>query len=204
MIIDLHYFPCLAYFACISKYDTVSIEAHENYVKQSYRNRCFILTANKVVTLSVPVCKSNRKQTIRDVKIDYQQGWLKDHWRTITSAYGKSPFFEYYSPYFKQVLFKKYKFLFDLNFELLTNCLNLLKLEIKVSQTDTYEKGDICNRDDYRGVIHWKEGDLENIYRPLPYQQNFGSNFVPNLSILDVLFCEGNHSLSIIRRSLIN
>ncbi len=92
VLIELHYLPCIAYFAYLAHAESVVIEAHEHYVKQSYRNRCQILTASKVVSLSVPVQKGNRTQLIRDLKIDYSQSWLKDHWRTIASAYGKAPY----------------------------------------------------------------------------------------------------------------
>ena len=92
--LDLQYLPSLEYFAALLKYDYVYLEANEHYQKQSYRNRCYIRAANKVDLLSVPVLDGRRKVLIRDIRIDYQQGWLKDHWRAITSAYGKTPYFE--------------------------------------------------------------------------------------------------------------
>jgi hypothetical protein len=204
MLIDLHYLPCIEYFACLLKYDTICIETHEHYQKQSYRNRCCILTANKIVTLSVPVLKGNSKQNIKDVQIDYNQKWVTDHWRTICSAYGKAPFFDYFAPYFQDLFLRKYKFLFDLNFELLTICLSLIKIDKKIFFSEKYKKQAETGQDDFRAKIHPKIPYSENdIYQPVRYLQNFGNNFAPNLSIIDVLFCEGNHSQSLIRQSLI-
>lgn len=190
--LDLQYLPSLEYFAALLKYDYIYLEANEHYQKQSYRNRCYIRAANKVDMLSVPVLDGRRKVLIRDIRIDYKQSWLKDHWRAITSAYGKTFYFEHYAPYFEQVLFKKHTFLFDLNWELLTNCLNLLQIRNKIKSTSSYLKELDLNCLDLRSAIHPKKNYLNNkIYRPLPYVQNFGSEFVPNLSIVDLLFCKG-------------
>jgi hypothetical protein len=138
--------------------------------------------------LSVPVLRARKKQLIRQIEIDYAQKWLTDHWRTIHSAYGKAPFFEYFASFFENIFLRKYKYLFDLNLDLLTT---------------TYKiEADPC-QDDFRSRIHPKISFRQNnIYDPLPYSQNFGNNFVPNVSIIDVLFCEGTQSLNIIRQSL--
>ena len=205
VVIDLHYLPCIEYFACILKYDVIYLEACENFQKQSYRNRCNILTANKVATLSVPVLKARQKQLIREVQIDYAQKWLSDHWRTITSAYGKAPYFEYYAGFFENIFLKKYKYLYDLNIDLLTTCLYLLKLEKKIIFTTEYKIDVEPCQDDFRSKIHPKISfEQNNIYKSVPYVQNFGKTFVSNLSIIDVLFCEGTHSQNLIRQSLIH
>lgn len=204
VLIELQYLPCLEYVACLLKYDTVYLEQHEFYEKQSYRNRFCILTANKVAILSVPVVKGNHKQRITDVQIDYSQNWVKDHWRTIASAYGKSPFFDHFAPYLEQIFAKQHRFLFDLNIELLTKCLNLLDAGIKINFTSTYQKYAENGQIDLRSAIHPKKDFTQNHeYQPIPYLQNFGSNFVPNLSILDALFCEGKQALHIIRQSIV-
>jgi hypothetical protein len=129
MIIDLHYLPSLEYFACILQHDTIQIEAYEYYEKQSYRNRCKILASNKIDVLSVPVQNGNSKIIVKDIKVEYHQDWVRRHWGAIYSAYGKAPFFEYYADYFANIFEKKPDFLFDLNMELLTICLKLLKVE---------------------------------------------------------------------------
>lgn len=161
--------------------------------------------ANKVATLSVPVHKASSKQLIREVQIDYSQKWLTDHWRTISSAYGKSAYFAHYAGFFEEIFLKKYNFLFDLNLELLTACLSLLKINKRLEFTSGYKKNAEKGQDDLRSRIHPKlPVNQTHIYRPVPYMQNFGSNFVPGLSIIDVLFCEGPYAANIIRQSLID
>ena len=201
MIIDLQYLPSLEYFCALLKSDTIVIEAHEYFEKQSYRNRCKILTTNKIDVLTVPVKNGNTKIIVKDLRIDYHQDWTRRHWGAIHSAYGKSPFFEFYADYFKKILDKKPDFLFDFNIDLLTICLKLLRLEKTIIFTEKYEK-DVEN--DFRGQIHPKKVYQENqLYQPVKYRQNFGNEFEPNLSILDLLFCQGNQSLSILKESVI-
>ena len=200
MTIDLQYLPSLEYFCALLAHDKIIIEAHEYFEKQSYRNRCKIQTTNKIDTLTIPVKNGNSKVLIKDLRIDYHQDWTRRHWGAIHSAYGKSPFFEFYSDYFRTLIEKKPDFLFDSNLDLLTICLKLLRLEKTIIFTENYEK-DL--EDDYRGLIHPKRNFTENqLYKPVSYRQNFGNDFEPNLSILDLLFCQGNQSLKILQESV--
>ena len=204
VLIDLQYLPCTRFFSTLLQFDEIVLESHEHYVKQSYRNRCYILGANKVEMLIVPVVDGNKKILVKDIQIDYQQKWPEIHWRTIKAAYGKSPFFEFLGDYFQQALQKKPQFLWDMNYELLTICLKLLQIDKTISLTETYEKEPESGVFDARGLINPKK-DSETIihYQPIAYQQNFGSEFVPNLSIIDLLFCRGNQSLGILKKSFI-
>ncbi len=204
VLIDLQYLPCTRFFSTLLQFDEIVLESHEHYVKQSYRNRCYILGANKVEMLIVPVVDGNKKILVKDIQIDYQQKWPEIHWRTIKAAYGKSPFFEFFGDYFQQALQKKPQFLWDMNYELLTICLKLLQIDKTISLTETYEKEPESGVFDARGLINPKK-DSETIihYQPIAYQQNFGSEFVPNLSIIDLLFCRGNQSLGILKKSFI-
>ena len=200
MTIDLQYLPSLEYFCALLTHDEIKIEAYEYFEKQSYRNRCKIQTTNKIDTLTVPVKNGNSKVLIRDLRIDYHQDWTRRHWGAIYSAYGKSPFFEFYSDYFKTLIEKKPDFLFDLNLDLLTICLKLLRLEKTIIFTENYGK-DVEN--DFRGQIHPKRSFSKNhVYKPIIYRQNFGNEFEPNLSILDLLFCQGNQALKILQESV--
>ncbi len=200
LLIELHYFPSLEYFVALKDHDEIIFEQYENFVKQTYRNRFYIRTANKVTCLSIPLKKGSR--TIKDIKIDYQQGWLKDHWRTIVSAYGKSPFFEYYRDDFEAILFKKEPFLFELNFKILTKCLEYLDLRPKLNFTTQYDKLAPNGVLDKRGIILPKKSFNERgIYRSRPYQQIFGKDFESNLSLLDLLCCEGPQSGLILNES---
>ena len=203
LLIDLQYFPNLAYFCTLLKYDKIVIEAQENYAKQTYRNRCRILTSNKVADLSIPVLSGSKKENIQLVKIDYGQKWLNNHWRAITTAYGKSPFFEFYEQEFHNVLFQKPEYLFDLNRSLLTICLKFLGFEKTIFLSKGFQNGKKKGVFDGRGLISPKtKANVDPFYHPCPYNQIFGSKFVANLSVIDLLFCEGPNAMSILRQSI--
>ena len=204
ILIDLQYLPCIQYFSTLLHFDEIVLENNEHYLKQSYRNRCYILGANKIEMLIVPILDGNKKILVKDIQIDYQQRWPEIHWRTIKAAYGKSPFFEFFGDEFHQILQKKPHFLWDFNYELLTICLKLLKINKTISLTETYEKQPENDVFDARGLINPKKDAETGLdYRQMAYQQNFGNEFVPNLSIIDLLFCRGNQSLGILKKSSI-
>lgn len=203
ILIDLQYLPCLEYFSCVNNSDKVVIESAEHYVKQSYRNRCYIRGANKINRLSVPVIGGNSKIKIKDITIDYGQRWVNDHWRAIISAYGKSPFFEHYAELFHGMLFQKHKYLYDLNIGLLTLCLDLLDIKPALEFTTRYTSEAEPGFIDLRSVIHPKRPHEKNgFYTPCRYTQVFGRNFADNLSIIDLLFCEGPDARAILQESL--
>ena len=204
ILLETHYLPCVEYFVLLSKQDFV-IHKDETYQKQSYRNRCYIVGPNKTQLLTVPVTGKTKRAQISDVRIDYSENWHIGHLRSIRTAYGKAPYFEYYFEYFEQVLIRKYEFLWDLNHQMLTLCLNLLKIDRKISDSKQshLNLSELDNR--YYGLISRKTSFLDrNIYKEAKYQQLFGSNFVPNLSIIDLLFCEGPNSGTIISQSTIS
>ena len=203
-VIELQYFPPAIYFAQLMTGSMV-IEQYEFYEKQSYRNRCRILSANGVDELSVPILNGNSKQLIRDVKIDYHQKWVNRHWRAIQSSYGKAPFFEYYALEFRQELEKKPIYLFDLNLSILSVCLDFLQMGATLSLTKEYQSLAKCPEEDIRSQIHpKKDHTIALSYAAQPYPQVFGNKFVKDLSILDVLFCEGPNAYQIIKSGIIN
>lgn len=197
ILLELHYLPNIQYFTRIYNSESVWIEAHENYLKQSLRNRCYVLTANKVGMLTVPIIhQKGVKIPIQEIQIDYSQSWQNKHWRTIQSAYANAPFFEYYADYFKEVIFSNEPTLFQLNFQMLKICLQLLNLKREISLTASFG-----------GVGEEQVLDLRNSIKPnsqseiafQSYQQVFGEKFISNLSMLDLLFCEGPNALSILK-----
>ncbi|MEX2565999.1 MAG: WbqC family protein [Cyclobacteriaceae bacterium] len=197
---DLLYLPSIAYFVSLKEAETLLINPEDDYIRQSDRNRTKILLTNKVETLSIPVLEGRKRKAIKEVKIDYQQKWLMVHLRGLQSAYGKSPFFEYFFSDLELVYLKKKKYLFDLNWELLTLCLKFLRWNVKMV---TYDGGDGKKEFlDRRGLISSKGSYSGNLlYQPYPYTQIFGADFVPNLSIVDLLFCEGPMANAVIDHS---
>lgn len=200
--IELQYLPCIAYFTSLLKYDRIYIDIEERYLKQTYRNRCSVLTANKVDQLTVPVQKYETAAPTKDIKIDYGQDWLRRHLGCLQSAYGKSPFYEFYAPELLQIYDKKLAYLVDLNYELLTICLRLVgvkkDLQYNLSGLEM-EESSVFNA---ISLINNKKGDFSpEYYKPEPYYQTFGNDFVSNLSIIDLLFNMGPEARSVLLRS---
>lgn len=201
-VLDLHYLPCLAYFTIFSKSSRILIEKHEYFVKQTLRNRAYINTEHGKDCLSIPLTGKHGKVLITDVKIDHTHKWVNNHWRTIHSAYGKAPFFEYYADDLRSILFRGHHYVYDLNFELLTLCLKWLRLNVMLKETLTYEKNYANEILDRRSFVNDKNStNVKEIYEAVPYQQVFGNAFVENLSIIDLIFCCGPEAGSIIKSS---
>lgn len=198
-LIELHYLPSVPYFAALCSAEKIIIEKCEHFEKQSYRNRCHILTAQGVERLILPLTSKHGKVLITEVRIDYSQKWLNNHWRTIESAYRSSPFFEFYADDLYKILFRQHSFLYDLNFELLTICLKWLKFDVTVQESMSYEKVPANGIMDLRNVIHAKKPELYAPYfEPIQYQQVFGNKFAEGLSLLDLVFCEGPDSRKVV------
>lgn len=192
IIIEPHYFPCIYYFANIINAQEIYIETQEYYIKQTYRNRCYIKGANQIERLSIPVLQgsSSQKLKTKDIRLDHSQRWKNIHWRSICSAYGKAPFFIHYADMIEAVFTKPYSFLLDFNLSLLTLCLQILQTPKKIIQTIDYQPVIPHIVDMRNSLLPEKNDDLTV---PI-YQQVFGNTFVKNLSILDLLFCEGTKS----------
>ena len=193
VILSSHYFPCIAYFAHLVKYPDIIIDTGENFIKQSYRNRCIIYTSNGPLALIIPVIKKN-KTLMKDVLIDVKEEWKTKHWRAISSAYNSSPFFEFYCDDLKEVLFKEYSSLVNLNRALLEQICNELGITYNIITSETY----ITLKDseiDLRSTLNPKQTFQGSETYPR-YIQIFEAKygFRSNLSILDLLFHEGPES----------
>ena len=179
----------------------VTLEVCEHYIKQSYRNRVLIATANGIQVLSIPVVHISSKMPILDVRIDYATPWQRLHWKSIDTAYSGSPYFLYFQDYIRPFYEKKFDFLFDFNLELTQVILKLFGKDFQPQQTkefiaDYTQRKDI---DDLRNIIHPKRCREAGYPFPhKPYTQIFEDRlgFVPNLSIVDFLFNEGNRIIN--------
>ena len=198
--------PVEYYSKLLCEYE-IFIEQNENYIKQTYRNRCTILSANGSMNLSVPIeATGGNKTPVKDIRIAEHANWRHLHWNALVSAYNSTPFFEYYRDYFEPFYEKKYNFLFDLNEQLREMICDLLDIGTSniLYTTEYISKNDI-NATDFRESISpkkdWQTFDPQ--FTPIPYYQVFEQRFgfVENLSIVDLLFNMGNESLIILNKS---
>lgn len=191
-ILPVAYMPSVEYVARLLREESV-VDLGEHYIKRSQRNRAQILSANGVMSLTVNVENANRpRQRIKDVRIDYSKRWQHQHWVSIMSAYKSSPYFDHYAHMLEPFYKREWRYLVDYNMEYLSTLLRLLGVEDKVNISEEYvaaREGDIDLRPKHN------EGST---FVAEPYFQVFSDRmpFVANLSILDLLLCEGPQAVS--------
>ncbi len=209
MLLSTAYFPPVSWFAAaVSDSDAAApffmLEACENYQKQSYRNRCRILTAAGVESLSVPVVHEGGtfKLPIREIKVDYSTPWVLRTERAIAAAYDSSAFFEYYRDGVFSILDSRPETLWDLNLKLIVFFFNKLGINPGIGFTEDFSLSP--SGTDHRYDIHPKKADpiLDSMGLEKPYFQVFSGKygFQKNLSIMDLLFNEGPDSVSYLVR----
>jgi len=188
-IFSIAYFPPVDYLLEMKNADCIFIEAHENYQKQTYRNRATILTGNGLQDLIIPVVRSSGK-LIKEIQIDNSVAWQRNHWKTIESAYNNSPYFLYFRDFFEPFFQKKQNYLFDFNMEILHLLRKMFSITNPVFLT---EKFDICpiNMENYRDFFLPKNRTFRQ--QNIQYQQVFADRylFAANLACIDYLFTKG-------------
>ena len=204
--IPLTYLGPIHLFAYVVNSSKVTIEQHANYQRKTYSNRCSITGANGPLSLAVPVVNvKNEKVSLKNTQISYDTDWQKQHWRSIVSAYNSSPFFEYYADDFAPFYEKQYKYLIDFNMGLFQVILDELELDMEIKLTDEYLHLNDDN-DDIRRLIHPKsKPEDDQMYQCLEYRQVFSEKypFMPNLSVIDLLFSKGPETYDILKDSIL-
>ena len=228
------YFGPIQWYQKLNRYDECLIERHESFIKQTYRNRMLIPTTNGPLALTIPT-NHDISLSMKDIRISDHANWRHVHWNALLSAYGESPFFEYYQDDIRPFYEKKYEFLFDFNMEITEKMIELLDIRPKISITNEYIQSEELKvksieseelkvkSEEFNGLANHKvqssnlkvqSKDVQSIVdfreairpkKPLPdaefeskryyqvYEQKFG--FQPNMSILDLLFNEGNEAI---------
>jgi len=177
----------IEYFAYLHQFDC-AIEVNDFFIKQTIRNRCTIYGANGKLHLTVPKHrKSSSKTLIKDIKISYDHKWQKEHWQSLVSSYRSTPFFEYFEDEMNTIFHKKYTNLIDLNIEMLTFICSKIGISTDFKFTETYSK--VAVQNDLRNYS-FNSNDFPRYIQV--FENKYG--FIPNLSILDLLFNEGNNS----------
>ena len=200
LLIENQYLAPVNLYLTLEVSSNIVFEQFEVYQKRSFRNRCIIAGANGPVSLSIPLHEGReQKRFIRDIRIANQYGWQDQHWKTIVSSYNRSPWFEYYKSSLEKFYVKRFEFLFDWNLALFEWTIQKLEMDKVAELTDHFEK-EYDNHEwlDFRNKL------LPNNYQNFKvpnYSQVFmdRSGFLPNLSILDLLFCEGKNSQRILK-----
>lgn len=195
MVFPVFYFGPISYFSEIIKGMNVKFEVHENFIKQTYRNRCYIQGANGKLRLAIPMNHDGSRK-MKDLRVSTVSNWKKEHFKSITSAYKSSPFFDYYEDEIAQIYHQKIDFLLDFNLKTMEFIYSKLKLDLKFNQTESYEK--VSEKHDFRNKFNSKK-EPDGIFPE--YMQVFTEKlgFMPDLSILDLLCNEGPNATTYLK-----
>ena len=203
LLLSVAYFAPIQYYSCLVRHGHVVIERHENYSRQSYRNRCTILTTNGLLDLVVPVVKPDKpKIPITEVEISYDTPWQKLHFKAIESAYRRSPFYEYYIDELMMFFNCRHRYLYEMNMQIMRTMCGLMKIPFTAQESREYMKPseEII---DLRNRIHpkTKQPPVDAEFVSPHYTQVFTDKwgFKPNLSILDLLFNTGPEAKKMLR-----
>lgn len=188
------YFGPVQWYQKLNQSDRCLIERHDHFIKQTYRNRCVIATTNGLQALTVPIERYEGLHcAMRNIRISDHGSWRHLHWNALQSAYGESPFFEFYADDIRPFFERRWEFLVDFNMEITQKMCELLDIQPHIMLTDAYISADEEGVTDYRDAIRPKNPLPDDRFQPRRYYQVYEQKhgFQPNLSILDLLFNEG-------------
>jgi hypothetical protein len=197
------YFPSISHFVAIAQSDSITFEMEDNFQKQTNRNRTYIYSPNGIQMLNIPIKHTKLyHQKTKDIKIEPEFDWQKQHFKSLEAAYRSSPFFEFFEDDLLPIFQKKYTFLMDLNMEAFEIACKCLRMKIVFDKTTEYFH-DINDSQvsDFRYLINGKKDNFvfEN------YTQVFDDKhgFINNLSVLDLLFNEGKYAMEYLKSQIL-
>ncbi|UWY28507.1 WbqC family protein [Flavobacterium sp. TR2] len=191
------YFPSISHFAVIAQSDSITFEMEDNFQKQTNRNRTYIYSPNGIQLLNIPVKHSKAThQKTKDILIENEFDWQKQHFKSLEAAYRSSPFFEYFEDDIAPIFEKKHQFLMDLNFEVLDVVTKCLRMKLEFGKTAEYFH-EVTDFTDFRYLANGKK-DANSFEK---YTQVFDDKhgFINNLSVLDLLFNEGKFAMDYLK-----
>jgi hypothetical protein len=197
ILIHPTYFPSISHYVAMVQAETVTFEMDDNFQKQTNRNRMYIYSPNGIQLLNIPVKNSIQKhQKYKDVRIENDFKWQKNHFKSLEAAYRTSPFFEYFEDDFRPIFEKKHDFLMDLNLETFALVNDALGINLKPEKTTEFFH-EVTDLKDFRFLVNGKK-DTTTIEE---YTQVFNDKhgFLNNLSILDLLFNEGRYAVDYLK-----
>jgi len=200
MNILLHacYFPSISHFVALAQADDITFEVADNFQKQTNRNRTYIYSPNGIQLLNIPIKHSkDSRQKTKDVRIEPDFDWQKQHFKSLEAAYRSSPFFEFFEADIRPIFEKKHEFLLDLNFEALEIVFKCLRMKVEISKTTEYLPQVDPTITDFRSLVDGKK-DISTFTK---YTQVFDDKhgFINNLSVLDLIFNEGKYAIDYLK-----